>query len=104
MNLGLATPPPKCQCNVRETLKEFIRYIRHYAPDLSGVKQKLKELNEHKVLTCAHQFQDDAKEERQLLMMAWYNKFLEQFEVGKVRRIKVAKPMIFKKFVKYVMQ
>ena len=54
MNLGLATPPPKCQCNVRETLKEFIRYIRHYAPDLSGVKQKLKELNEHKVLTCAH--------------------------------------------------
>jgi hypothetical protein len=52
---------------------------------------------------CAHEWKDDAKEERQLLMMAWYDKFLEQFEIGKVRKIKVAKPMIFKKFCKHVL-
>ena len=31
---------------MRETLKEFIRYIRHQAPDLSRVKGRLQELRE----------------------------------------------------------
>ena len=38
---GLQMPEPKCACNVRETLKEFIRYIRHKAPDLRRIKRRL---------------------------------------------------------------
>jgi hypothetical protein len=36
-------------------------------------------------------------------MMAWYNKFVEQFEDGKEIQIKVAKPMMFKKFCKFIL-
>jgi len=88
---------------VRETLKEFIRYIRHQAPDLSRVKGRLQELREQKVVPCAHEFADDAQEERQLLMLAWYEKFAEQFDEGRERKIKVEKPQIFTSFCKYVL-
>ena len=36
-------------------------------------------------------------------MMSWYNAFVEQFEDGKEIKVKVAKPMMFKRFCKYIL-
>ncbi len=66
-----------CGCSVKETLKRYIRHVREFNGEEANFKEYLlREMNQN---VCAHDFEDDLKEERQLAMMKLFDEFYQGF-------------------------
>lgn len=62
---------------------------------------KIREHIENDVNICVHDFRDDLKIQKKLVMMGVYEKFAEKFIIDN-HKFKIRKPMIFKSFVKFI--
>ena len=90
---------PPCECNVRNVLKEFVKYLRHYGGSMNVLKDKIKQQLEGQAPICSHTLEDDITENTKILMMGWFENFTEELQSNE-KRNKVKKPHVFRRFVK----
>ena len=81
-----------------KTPPDEVLYLR---AKISETRKKIREHIKNGINICTHDFVEEEKAERQVAMMGLYEKFADQFE-GENFRIKIRKPMIFKAFVKFI--
>lgn len=86
----------KCNCRVKNYLKQFIRYLRAYPNDY--LKQKEMIRNHEYSDLCIHNCNPSQDQHTNLVTLTWFENFIKKLKIDKARQ-KVFKKDIFRKFV-----